>query len=248
MSSVLITGCNRGLGLELVRQLLLHPQAPSVLIATCRKPEDAHALQTLAKAHSQLYVLKLEVNDFSSYDAFAQTVKSIVGDKGLNVLINNAGILLQNHSSFSNCTVESLTDTYVTNTVGPIMLVKALRPLLKLAADSNADLPMGWSRAAIINMSSGLGSVGNNTLGSYFGYRESKAALNTATRSMSYELGPQNIFVLSMHPGWVQTDLGTSQAPLTVEQSISGMLAVFFSMKPEQHGAFLHWDGKEGIW
>lgn len=75
-----------------------------------------------------------------------------------------------------------------------------------------------------------------------------QAALNTATRSMSYELAADKIFVLTVHPGWVQTDMGTRAATLTTEQSISGMLKVFYSLKPEQHGTFLNWNGAENIW
>lgn len=248
MSSVLITGCSRGIGLELVSQLLAHPKAPSVLIATCRDPEKAVKLESLSKTYPNLRILKLDVIDFGSYDGFVEEVKSIVGGKGLNVLINNAGIMQDRKTSFNDCTAKSWTDHYVTNTVAPMMLSKALRPVLKLAADANKDSPIGWSRAAIINISSGLGSVGDNTTGLWYEYRESKAALNMATRSMSYELAPENIFVLCVHPGWVQTDMGTSQAPLTTQQSVSGMLRVFYSLTPKQHGTFLDWEGKELIW
>lgn len=69
-----------------------------------------------------------------------------------------------------------------------------------------------------------------------------------ATRSIALELGAENIFVLNVHPGWVQTDMGTREAPLTTEQSIGGMLKIFHSLKPEQHGSFVQWDGKVLPW
>ncbi|XP_034253205.1 C-factor-like [Thrips palmi] len=248
MSSVLITGSSRGLGLEFVKQLLAHPKAPSVLIAACRKPDNASELQSLAKAHSNLHVVQFDVNDFDSYDAFTQKVASIVGEKGLNVLINNAGIMKGKKDSLSDFNAKDMMDTLTTNYIAPVLLIKAMRPLLKLAADSNKNLPIGWSRAAAINITSYLGSLAENTFGTFLEYRESKAALNMAARSIAVELAPDNIFVLSMHPGWVQTDMGTSEAPLTKEDSISGMLKVFYSLKPEQHGTFVQWDGKVLPW
>lgn len=247
MASVLITGSNRGIGLEFCKQLLSHSNPP-VVIATCRNPDAAQDLQALAQNNSNLHILKLDVVDFNSYETFASKVKNIVGEKGLNVLINNAGISRGKKESLSEMNVKDMTDIYVTNTVAPVMMIKTLRPLLKQAADANKDFPMGWSRSAVINISSGLGSVSNNTFGGFLEYRESKAALNMAERSLALELGPEGILILNIHPGWVQTDMGTSAADLTVKDSVGSMLKVLYGLKPEQHGTFVQWEGKVLPW
>ncbi|KAE8745905.1 hypothetical protein FOCC_FOCC007423 [Frankliniella occidentalis] len=163
-------------------------------------------------------------------------------------MINNAGINRGKKDSLSLVNAQDMIDVYRTNTVAPILLIKALRPLLKKAAEVNKSSPMGWSRAAIIDISSGLGSVSNNDFGGWFEYRESKAALNMAARSVASELGPENILVLSVHPGWVQTDMGTSAADLKVEDSVRSMLNVFYNLKPENHNTFVQWEGKTLPW
>ncbi|KAK3925619.1 C-factor [Frankliniella fusca] len=248
MSSILITGSSRGIGLEFVKQLLGHANPPAILIATCRNPDKATELQALAKNNANLHILKLDVLDFDSYDSVVNKTRDIVGNKGLNVLINNAGIHRGMKNSLSLVTAKDLTDVYLTNTAAPILLIKAMRPLLKQAADVNNSAPMGLSRAAIINISSQLGSLTNNNNGGWYEYRESKAALNMAARSLSVELGPEGILVLSVHPGWVQTDMGTSAADLKVHDSVQNMLNVFYNLKPENHGTFVQWDGKPLPW
>ncbi|XP_052130469.1 C-factor [Frankliniella occidentalis] len=248
MSSVFITGSNRGIGLEIVKQLLAHANPPATLFATCRNPDSATELQALAKKYSNLKIMKLDVLDFDSYEGVAKTISEIVGNKGLNVLINNAGIIRGRKGSLSLVNAQDMIDVYCTNTVAPILLIKALRPLLKQAAEVNKSSPVGWSRAAIINISSGLGSVSSNDFGGMFEYRESKAALNMAARSTAFELGPENIVVLSVNPGWVQTDMGTRAADLKVEDSVRSMLNLFYNLKPENHNTFVQWEGKTLPW
>ncbi|XP_052130078.1 C-factor-like [Frankliniella occidentalis] len=254
MSSVFITGSNRGIGLEIVKQLLAHANPPAILFATCRNPDSATELQAIAKNHSNLKIIKFDVLDCESYEGVSNKVREIVGNKGLNVLINNAGVMLDRIDKLSSVNAQHMIDVYRTNTVAPILLIKALRPLLKQAAEVNKSSPMGWSRAAIINISSGLGSVSNNdsvsnsTFGGVYAYRESKAALNMASRSIAFELGPENILVLSLHPGWVQTDMGTSAADLKTEDSVRSMLNVMYNLKPANHDTFVQWEGKTLPW
>ncbi|XP_026285055.2 C-factor isoform X2 [Frankliniella occidentalis] len=248
MSSVFITGSNRGIGLEIVKQLLAHASPPATLFATCRNPDSATELQALAKNHSNLKIVKLDVLDFDSYEGVANMISDVVGDKGLNVLINNAGIIRGRKGSLSLVNAQDMIDVYCTNTVAPILLIKALRPLLKQAAEVNKSSTGGWSRAAIINISSSLGSVSSNEIGGFLEYRESKAALNMAARSIALELGPENILVLSVCPGWVKTDLGGTDAVGTVEDSVKSMLNLFYNLKPENHNTFVQWEGKTVPW
>merc|ERR1712012_892584 len=160
--SVLITGCNRGYGLELVKQFLAYKPAPTVVIATCRNPDAAADLIALRKNNSSLKVMPLDVTDFDAYGKFVKNVSSVVGDNGLNLLINNAGAMPSNRS-LTETTTDDMMETYKTNCVAPLFLTKAVLPLLQAASGTAGSafksiLPagsnpvhMGIGRAAVIN-------------------------------------------------------------------------------------------------
>ncbi|KAH8386287.1 hypothetical protein KR009_006969 [Drosophila setifemur] len=143
---------------------------------------------------------------------------------------------------------QDLLDTLQTNTVVPIMLAKACLPLLKKAAKANESQPMGVGRAAIINMSSILGSIQGNTDGGMYAYRTSKSALNAATKSLSIDLFPQQIMCVSLHPGWVRTDMGGSNAPLDVPTSTGQIIQTLCALKEQQNGSFINYDGAPLPW
>ncbi|KAJ1531073.1 hypothetical protein ONE63_005900 [Megalurothrips usitatus] len=247
MKSVLITGCNRGLGLGLVQQLVQRPTPPKHLIATCRNPQQAKELGAIAAQHKNVHVLQIDVKDFGSYDNFAKQVQSIVQDDGLNVLLNSAGV----SSKFTRVNlvkVEQMTENFLTNTVAPLMLTKALLPALKTASKSNESAPKGSRRAVIVNMSSVLGSIAQNNQGGFYPYRASKSALNAVTRSLSLDLKDDGILAVSLHPGWVQTDMGGKGAPLTVEQSTQAMLKFIEGLGDSHNGGFYQYDGSSLPW
>lgn len=187
------------------------------------------------------------MSNVPSFSQFVQQVTDIVGDAGLNVLINMAGMACHK-GTLAEVEVEDYVSTYMTNLVGPVFLTKALLPLVKKAAALNSDKPHGMNRAAILNISSLLGSVSLNDIGNYISYRESKAALNTFTRTLRVELDGSGILVLPIHPGWVQTDLGGPNAHLTVEESVSGMCRLIYELDESKNGQFLQWDGKVVPW
>lgn len=247
MRSVLITGASRGIGLELVKKLTEYAQPPEIIIAACRKPQDAKELQNIAKNNKHVHVIQLDTTKFDTFDKVVQEVENIVGNEGLNCLINNAGINL-NLATINDVTVESLTSHFLTNTVGPIMLTKAFIPLLKKTAEKNSDLPIGISRAAVINVTSILGSVSLNTIGGYNGYRESKAALNMASRSLACQLKEYGILVTVLHPGWVQTDMGGPNAILTIDKSVNDIIKTLYSLNEKHQSGFVQYDGKELAW
>ncbi|XP_055632487.1 C-factor [Toxorhynchites rutilus septentrionalis] len=247
MSSILITGCNRGLGLGLIKCFLKLSPSPQHIIATCRDPQQAEELSSLAQQHSNLHLLQIDLKDVDRYEQFAAEVNSIVGDNGLNVLFNNAGVSPKS-TRLNFVKSDDLVDTFLTNTVAPIMLTKTLTPLLKKAAEANASTPMGPRKACIINMSSILGSIEANTDGGLYAYRTSKSALNAATKSMSIDLRSNQIMAVAMHPGWVRTDMGGSKAPLAVEQSCEQMVQTVLSLGEKHNGGFLQYDGKELPW
>ncbi|XP_055606488.1 C-factor isoform X2 [Uranotaenia lowii] len=208
---------------------------------------DEPELKSLAQQHSNLHILQIDLREVEQYDQFAQQVETIVRDNGLNVLFNNAGISPKS-TRLNFVKSEDLVDTFVTNTVAPIMLTKALVPLLKKAAETNASAPIGPQKACIVNMSSILGSIEANSDGGLYGYRTSKAALNAATKSMSLDLKPNQIMAVAMHPGWVRTDMGGSKAPLSVEQSCKGMVKTVLGLGEQHNGGFLQYDGKALPW
>ncbi|XP_053853660.1 uncharacterized protein LOC128818385 isoform X1 [Vidua macroura] len=148
--SVLITGCSRGIGLGLVRGLAAASPSPDLVFATCRYPEKAQELQQLSKQYSNIKLLQLDVVCENSIKKVVKEVEEIVGDKGLNCLINNAGINVL--ASLEEVTAETMLTIYETNTVAQLMVTKAFLPLLRKAAQLGTG--MGCHRAAIINMSS----------------------------------------------------------------------------------------------
>ncbi|PSN50237.1 hypothetical protein C0J52_02384 [Blattella germanica] len=247
MKSVLITGCNRGLGLGLVQHLLKQPVPPNHLFTTCRNPEKAEVLQEIAKKNKNVHILQLDVTNFDSYGNVVKAVESIVKDEGLNVLFNNAGVTSK-FTRINLVKVDQMLNNFTTNTVAPLMLTKAFVPLLKKAADNNSSLPIGPSRAAVINFSSILGSISENSQGGFYPYRASKAALNAVTRSMSLDFKSDGILVTSLHPGWVRTDMGGNNAPLGVDESISAILKTVASLTEKDSGTFIQFDGKELPW
>lgn len=247
MKSILITGCNRGLGLGLVRQFLKSANPPGCLVATCRDIQKSEDLRKIAESHNNVHILEIDLKDFNKYKEFSEKVSKIVNDDGLNVLFNNAG-MSPKFTRLNLVKPEQLMDTYITNTMAPIMLTKILFPLLKMAAKKNVSKPNGIEKAAIINMSSMLGSFDLNTIGGYYPYRCSKAALNMATKSMSVDFKDDGIIVTSIHPGWVKTDLGGNSAPMEIEESTSSIVKFLLALNETHNGGFYQWDGQAMGW
>lgn len=244
MKSVLITGANRGLGLGMVKYITSKNTAQKI-IATCRNASEE--LKALAAANKNLVILNLDLTNIPTFAEVSSQISTIVGEQGLNLLINNAGISTK-FTKLGLVKEDHLIDNLTINTIAPIMLTKSLLSVLKKAADSNSDKPMGAQRAAVINMSSILGSIAQNEQGGFYPYRCSKAALNAATKSMSVDLKKDNILVAAMHPGWVRTDMGGKNAPLDVDTSVSGILSTIDKLGEGDTGKFLQYDGTELPW
>ncbi|KAJ8920339.1 hypothetical protein NQ315_012001 [Exocentrus adspersus] len=247
MKSILITGCNRGLGLGLIKCLVKDTNSPKIIIATCRNKNKAQELTSIAETNKNVHILELDVTKTDSFECFAGEVSKIVDENGLNVLFNNAGYSPKS-TRISAVKAEQMMETYAVNTVGPLMLTKALLPLLKKAADANQDQPLGSSRCAVINMTSMLGSMSMNDVGGLYPYRCSKAAINMATKSLSIDLKSDGILATCVHPGWVKTDMGGSNAPMDVETSVTGMVRLVKDLSEVHNGQFYQWDGKKLEW
>ncbi|KAF7699100.1 C-factor [Silurus meridionalis] len=247
--TVLVTGANRGLGLQIVKRLVTGGCFPGKIIATARNPDEAKELQSMSKDHPNIHIIKLDVVSEESIKKAAVEVEQIVQKDGLNCLINNAGINII--ANFETVTAEKMLENFHTNSVGPLMITKAMLPMLKLAA-ANA-VGMGIHRAAVINMTSLLGSVELNWGErakdfKWYPYRTSKSALNMITRCMAVDLEADGILCVAIHPGWVRTDMGGPEAPLSIEESISSVLTVIKGLNEKDHGTFLHYTGEALPW
>jgi len=227
MKTAFVTGANRGLGLEFVTQLI---KENFRVIAGCRNPESAHNLLTLLPPED---IIRIDVGDSGSIDQAARIIEEKL--PSIDWLINNAGLGYDNDGSLATVSADSMIESFTVNALGPLMIVKALCPLLK-------------SYSLVANISSKMGSVEDNGSGAYYSYRTSKAALNMISKNLSLELLAQQIIVLNMHPGWVITDMGGKNAPLTPEESIRGMIGVFKKAILADSGKFLDYNGQVIPW
>jgi len=223
--TVLITGANRGLGLEFARQYAADGWK---VIGTARKPAEAADLKAL-----KVRVLQLDVADADSVTKLAAALE----DQPVDLLINNAGIMDRDSSSIENIDFDSVERVLEVNTIGPMRVTQALL----------GNLRSGSSKQ-IVHITSGLGSIENNTRGGFLGYRESKAALNMFNRSLAAELGDEGFTCVVMSPGWVQTDMGGAGATLTPGESIAGMKKVIGGLTVEDNGTYQSWDGEILPW
>lgn len=246
--SVLITGANRGLGLQMVKDLVKNNERPHRVIATARKPADAKDLQDLAGSHSCVHIITLDVTSQASIDTAIQEVTSLVGNEGLNCLINNAAINIS--SDLGRVSASDMMKNFESNAVSPLMVTKAFLPLLR-AAVARGD-GMGIHRAAVVNMSSVLGSIqlnwGPGAAFRSYAYKTSKAALNMVTRCLAVDLEPEGILCMALHPGWVRTDMGGPMADMSVEESSSAVLSVIAGLSEKDHGQFRNYMGQTLPW
>jgi NAD(P)-dependent dehydrogenase (short-subunit alcohol dehydrogenase family) len=230
MSTVLITGANRGLGLEFSRQ---YAQSEWAVIACCRKPEQAAQLKQLA-AGSSIQIEALDVADFAQIDALS---KKLTG-QSLDILINNAGIYSDQRLTGFGCLDYQAWDmSFRVNVLAPVKMAEAFLGQLKRGDNK-----------LIVSISSLMGSIADNGSGGSLLYRSSKAALNAAMKSLSIDLSRQGIGVLTLHPGWVKTDMGGANALINSEESVSGMRRLITDYRPDQSGGFYNYRGDRLPW
>jgi NAD(P)-dependent dehydrogenase (short-subunit alcohol dehydrogenase family) len=225
----LITGANRGIGLGLARQLL---SRGDTVDAAVRTPESAGQLRALAPA-TRLRIFACDVGDQKSVDALARAL----ADTALDAVINNAGVWGGDHQTLRDLDPREAMRTYEINALGPLRVIRAVLPNLRKGTGKK-----------ILNVTSGMGSIDDNTSGGWYGYRMAKAALNMATRSLAADLKPDKIACAVINPGWVQTDMGGASAPTTVDDSVRGILAQLDKLSMDTTGSFLHWKGGTYPW
>ena len=234
MQRILITGANRGLGLEFTRQCL---EKGALVFAGCRNPETAGDLHKLSAVHAeQLTILKLDVTDETSIDASIDTVSSQVD--GLDLLINNAGAFPRGETP-ATLDAKTMLETFHLNAIAPMIVAQRCLDLLRAG-----DHPK------IANSSSKMGSLWwkEKEGGGDYSYCSSKAALNMLTRTLAFDLRSEGIIVVAITPSWVQTDMGGMSADLTPTKSIDGMLNVIEGLTEADTSKFYNWDGREHPW
>lgn len=226
--TVFITGANRGLGLEFTKQYAADGWQ---VIACCRAPNTADALQVLAKAHQNITVLPLDVADFTQIDALAEKLKG----QAIDVLINNAGVYPA--SSFESLNMDDWAFAFRVNSMAPFKMINAFKKHIANSALKKA-----------VTLSSKMGSIDDNSGGGSYIYRSSKTAVNMVMKSLSIDLKPLGISVVTLHPGWVQTDMGGPNGLINTKTSVNGLRLVIDHLTIEKSGKFIAYDGKEIAW
>jgi NAD(P)-dependent dehydrogenase (short-subunit alcohol dehydrogenase family) len=224
MPTWLVTGASRGIGLELTRQLAARGDR---VIAAVRDPQRHPDLERLVAL-----VLPFEAADDRSIEALTTR---LAGER-LDILVNNAGIMGE-AETLEEVTGDELTRAFRINAVAPVLVARALLPRL-----------LAGARRLIVNVSSQLGSIAGNAPGFSYSYRASKAALNMLTSCLALDLRGRGVTCVAMHPGWVRTDMGGVNAPLSPEQAVRDMIATIDRLTPADSGRFIDRLGRTIPW
>jgi NAD(P)-dependent dehydrogenase (short-subunit alcohol dehydrogenase family) len=222
-----VTGANRGIGLELVRQLLARGDQVD---AAVREPARADALHALASP--ALRVHRLDVMDAASVAALARAI-----DGAVDLVINNAGVNGGSHQTIDDFDFADAMRTYDVDAMGPLRVCAALLPHVRRGRGKK-----------LAHVTSGFGSIGDNRMGGFYAYRMAKAALNMASRCLAVELRREGILSIVVNPGWVQTEMGGPGATTPVADSVRGMLRVIDAAALTDSGEFLDWKGGKLVW
>jgi NAD(P)-dependent dehydrogenase (short-subunit alcohol dehydrogenase family) len=223
-ATVLITGANRGIGLEYARQFAAKGYT---VIGTVRDPADAKELSAAADR-----VEPLDVADARSVAALAQRLHGVA----IDILVNNAGMFDRRDVTLDTVDFAMMEQTLAVNTLGPLRVTQALLPNLRAG-----------KRRTVVNMSSQLGSIEQSN-GRWYAYRTSKAALNQITGTLGAELAAEGFICVALHPGWVRTDMGGASATYSPQESVGGLVAVIEKLEPKDNGRFYDFKGTPIPW
>lgn len=230
MPTLLITGANRGIGLELTRQYLADGWQ---VIACCRHPDNAPELNQLTQQYSTLSLHQLDVSDEQGIAQLADELKQ----QPIDLLLNNAGIYGGSGNKLGAMESPQWLEVLRVNTIAPLLMAQAF-----LQQVSGSD------KKIIATISSKVGSIADNQSGSNYMYRSSKTAVNQAMKSLSIDVAAMGVTAVVLHPGWVLTDMGGPNALIDTETSARGLKTVLDNLTMEQSGRFINYDGEEIPW
>jgi len=231
MTSILITGANRGLGLEFVRQC---NAAGWRVLACCREPVQADELQKIAAdSEERVSLHRLDVGDLKQIEALGRDLR----DESIDILLNNAGIYGPKDSTFGHSDYRAWAEVLAVNVLAPMRMAECF---IEQVASSNRKL--------IIGMSSQMGSIGDNSYGQHYPYRSSKAALNMLTRSAGEWYQKRGIILVTISPGWTRTEMGGPKATNSPEESVKGVRNVIVGLTMADTGKFFNFNGQILPW
>lgn len=230
MATILITGTNRGLGLEFATQCLARGDR---VIATCRDVLAAETLQSLKAEHDSLDIRLLDVASGESMQQFVQQLEGTA----IDIFINNAGVYGPPSVKFGDIEGEVWASVFQVNSIAPLLLTQLLMPNLRGGKDKK-----------LLYLSSKMGSIEDNGGGGSYIYRSSKTALNSAVKSLAIDLKAEGFSAAVLHPGWVLTDMGGPNALIDTKTSVTGMMQVIDGLNQQHSGSFFNYDGSVIPW
>lgn len=232
MNTVLITGANRGIGLEFARQYAADGWQ---VVACCRQPQQAEALNRLADQYKDRFSIhRLDVRELAETDQLSHKLQ----DLPIDILINNAGVYPHaQNGEFDRISYDDWMEAFRVNTFAPLKMVEAL---VEQIACSQLKI--------VATITSKMGSIADNQRGGSYIYRSSKAAVNMVVKSLAVDLQPRGIIAVLLHPGWVQTDMGGRGALISTKQSVTGMKSILDRVTHSDTGKFIAYDGQHIPW
>ena len=228
--SILITGTNRGIGLEFVKHYIKNNEK---VIATCRNRNSAKDLLELENTTNNLSLVELDVSNPNSINNFTSKIAGLP----IDTFISNAGVSGPKNIEFGNFDAKEWLDVFNVNTIAPLLITQKILKNLRLGKDKKLAF-----------ISSKVGSIEDNTSGGMYIYRTSKTALNQVIKSLSIDFKEDNFIVVALHPGWVQTDMGGPNALIDTKTSVKGLIEVIDSLTPKNSGKFYNYDGSAIPW
>jgi NAD(P)-dependent dehydrogenase (short-subunit alcohol dehydrogenase family) len=226
MKNVVITGAGRGIGLALAKEFSRHGHK---VLGTYRREKSAQGLLSLTQ-EADVTAVTTDITEESSFGPLRSALEKL---GGVDILVNNAGVIGENSDHLQALDPKKMMEVFEVNTFGPIRACQHVMPFMRKGAK-------------IAHLTSLMGSVTDNTSGGYYDYRMSKAALNMFNSCLAKEF-PQ-ITCLVLHPGWVQTDMGGAEAPVTKEESAKGLCQVILNAELGRSGKFFDYTGKSLPW
>ena len=231
MKNILITGASRGLGLGLVKKYLENNEK---VFCTTRNILKSKELVLLKEKHiNNLKICELDLLDKDS----PNILSNFLVNKPIDLFINNAGVIGQSAQHFKSISLNPWIEVLKVNLIAPLLITQSIIKNIEKSSEKK-----------IYILSSKVGSIEDNKSGGMYVYRSSKTALNQIVKSLSIDLKPLGIAVISLHPGWVRTEMGGPNALISVEESVNGMFGVISNTNIRNSGQFINYDGTQIPW